>query len=172
MTDLLCSCAQKRFIYSISSVESNDKLYGGSPSYMAELSELIYVSMSATLQQLTALGEVSESSIDNVSGSLAQAKGALDLVNHIAYRMEVTTAAVGMFINRLIELARKNKALFTTADHKYYSSTVENVVTILQKQQRLLSSSSSKLSDDSSNTAAANDHFADELITSLKKQLT
>ena len=160
MTDLLCSFAQKRFIYSISSVESNDKLYGGSPSYMAELSELIYVSMSATLQQLTALGEVSESSIDNVSGSLAQAKGALDLVNRIMYRMELS-AAVGLFINRLIELARKNKAQFTAADQKYYNSTVENVVTILQKQPRLYSSS---------NTAAS-DHFADDLITSLK-QLT
>lgn len=169
MTDLLCSFAQKRFIYSISSVESNDKLYGGSPSYMAELSELIYVSMSATLQQLTTLGEVSESSIDNVSGSHAQAKGALDLVNHIACRMEVT-AAVGLFINRLIELARKNKAHFTTADQKYYSSTVENVVTILQKQQRLHSnsSSSSKMSGGSSITAAS-DHFADDLITSLKQ---
>ena len=128
---------------------------------MAELSELIYVSMSATLQQLTALGEVSESSIDNVSGSLAQAKGALDLVNRIMYRMEMS-AAVGLFINRLIELARKNKAQFTAADQKYYNSTVENVVTILQKQPRLYSSSS---------TAAASDHFADDLITSLK-QLT
>jgi hypothetical protein len=164
MTDLLCSFAQKRFIYSISSVESNDKLYGGSPSYIAELSELIYVSMSATLQQLTALGEVSESSIDNVSGSLAQAKGALDLVNHIVYRMEMS-AAVGLFINRLIELARKNKAQFTAADQKYYSSTVEYVVTILRKQQQRLQHSSN-----SSNTAAS-DHFADELITSLK-QLT
>jgi len=170
MTDLLCSFAQKRFIYSISSIESNDKLYGGSPSYMAELSDLIYVSMSSTLQQLTALGEGSDSSVDKkMNGSLAQAKGALDLVNHIAYRMEVT-AAVGLFINRLLELSRKNKALFTLSDQKYYSHTVENVVMILERQQKLRSSS--KFSGNSNNTAAAVEHFSHDLLTSLKQQLT
>jgi len=142
-------------------VESNDKLYGGSPSYMAELSELIYVSMSSTLQQLTSVGDVVDASVaDSISGSIAQAKGALDLVNHLVYMMEVTPA-VGLFINRLMELARKHKALFTTTDTKYYHSTIENVIVILQKHHR---QQSSKISGSGSSSV----QFTEDIITSLK----
>ncbi len=103
-------------------MQSNDELYGGAPSYMSELAENIDVCMAEVLKQLTALGERSEA-----SAKLAQTRTALDLVNQIAARLDLTPA-VATFVYKLLELANKQKALFLRTDQRYFSNTVEFVM--------------------------------------------
>jgi hypothetical protein len=105
-------------------VQSNDELYGGAPQYMTELSEQINALIVEILQQLAALGERSEGS---ATAKLNQAKSALDLVNQIAARMDITPG-VAAFIVKLMDLANKQKSLFTRAEQRYMSNTIDYVI--------------------------------------------
>ena len=121
--NLLCSFAQRKFLYNLTGVESNDTLYGGSNAYMAELSEQLNICVSEALKQITILND---DSTDNI-GKLCQARGAIALVNHISIRMEITSS-VGLFLVRLLELAKKHKTLFTSIEQSYYNNTIGSLM--------------------------------------------
>ena len=53
---LLAAYAQRKLPYTLSGVESNDVLYGGSPDYMAELTERFNAILEDILGKLTSLG--------------------------------------------------------------------------------------------------------------------
>ncbi len=127
MLALLCTFGQKKFPYHIHGVESNDDLYGGGASYMLELNENINVCIAEIFKQLTSLGERTEA-----SSKVNQAKATLDLANQIASRMELNQS-VSEFVVKLLELANKNKALFTRGDLNYFTNTVEFAIRTVNK---------------------------------------
>lgn len=106
----------------ITGVQSNDELYGGAPAYMSELAENINLCVAELLKQLTALGERAET-----SAKLNQARAALDLVNQLAARMDLTPGVAG-FVLKLLELANKQKGSYLRTDQRYFANTVEFVV--------------------------------------------
>lgn len=103
-------------------MQSNDELYGGAPAYMSELAENITLCVAEVLKQLTALGERGET-----SAKLNQARAALDLVNQLAARMDLTPG-VAAFVMKLLELANKQKSSFLRTDQRYFANTVEFVI--------------------------------------------
>jgi hypothetical protein len=116
---LLCTFAQRKFPYKVPHVESNDFLYGGGVEYMAELNANITTCVQEMLQQLSAMGERTEP-----AAKLNQARLVLDLANTLAGRMEMKSD-VGVFLIKLIELSRKNRSIFTKADLRYLTLSLE-----------------------------------------------
>jgi len=141
-------------LFRLPGVQSNDELYAGAPSYMSELSEHLDLIMAEVLKQLSALGERTEA-----AAKLSQTRTALDLVNQIAARLDLSPA-VASFAYKLLELANKNKALFLRTDSRYFANTVEFVM-VRAKQASVVSVS---LRGDAGLSANA----ANEMIASLK----
>ena len=81
MLALLCTFSQKKFIYRIQFVESNDVLYGGASDYTVELQKLINTCVRNIIEQLTAMGERADS-----SAKLNQSRMIFDLVNQLTSR--------------------------------------------------------------------------------------
>ena len=135
-------------------MQSNDELYAGAPSYMSELSEHLDLIMAEVLKQLSALGERTEA-----SAKLSQTRTALDLVNQIAARLDLSPA-VATFVYKLLELANKNKALFLRGDIRYFANTVEFVM--VRAQQASVVSVSVR------GEAGLSANAANEMIASLK----
>ncbi len=142
-------------------MQSNDELYGGAPSYMTELSEHVDTCVAEILKQLTALGERAES-----SAKLAQTRTALDLVNQLAARVDMTPA-VASFVYKLLELANKHKTLFVRTDSRYFANTVEFVMVRAQKASAVAAVSVSGSSVNNNNTALSA-HAVNDMIASLK----
>ena len=122
MLALLCTFAQRKFPYHIAGVQSNDELYGGASSYMAELAEQTNACLAEVLKQLTALGERPEP-----SAKLHQAKATLELANLLAARMELN-AGVMTYLVKLVELAHKQRSIFTRTDARFFANTVQFVL--------------------------------------------
>lgn len=142
-------------------MQSNDELYGGAPSYMAELNENIDVCVAEVLKQLTALGEKPET-----AAKLSQARGALDLANQLAARMDLTPS-VGAFVLKLLELANKQKSLFLRGDQRYFVNTVEFVMLRSKQSQSQLAVRASSIGGPALMTAAG----ANEFTAALKALL-
>jgi len=121
MLALLCTFAQRSFPYKIPYVESNDKLYGGTADYMAELGETITLVMQEIVKQLSQLGERPEA-----VAKANQAKLVLDLASTICCRMEMTPE-VASFVVKLLELAKRNKGAFTRSDLKYMTAALDDM---------------------------------------------
>jgi hypothetical protein len=81
MLGLLCSFAQKKFIYNIQYVESNDVLYGGAADYTEELSKMVNTCIRTIIEQLTEMG-----GRDDPSAKLNQSRMIFDLVNQLSSR--------------------------------------------------------------------------------------
>jgi len=64
---LLAAYAQRKLPYSLPGVESNDVLYGGSPDYMAELTERFNAILEDILAKLAAIGPPEGSKARQVS---------------------------------------------------------------------------------------------------------
>ncbi len=116
---LLCTFAQRKFPYRIAHVESNDFLYGGGVEYMSELNTNITTCVQEMLQQLSVMGERTEP-----AAKLNQSRLVLDLANIFACRMQIKSD-VGVFLVKLLELARRNKSIFTKADLRYMAVSME-----------------------------------------------
>ena len=121
---------------------------------MSELSEHLDLIMAEVLKQLSALGERTEA-----SAKLSQTRTALDLVNQIAARLDLSPA-VATFVYKLLELANKNKALFLRGDSRYFANTVEFVM--VRAQQASVVSVSVR------GEAGLSANAANEMIASLK----
>ena len=119
MLGLLCSFSQRKLIYHIAHVESNDSLYGGAEAYMLELTRLINTCVEEIIKQLTAMGERSDA-----SAKVSQARMIFDLANQISARMDISQE-VGSFLVKLIVLASKSKAAYTRSDMRYFLNTIE-----------------------------------------------
>jgi len=119
MLPLLCTYAQRKFPYHIATVESNDELYGGAPGYMRELFETLCLTIEEVIKQLTELGEKE----DTVS-KLCQSRLIFEFVNVLASEMELN-ADVSAFVLKLLELANKNKTLFTRVDNRLMVNSIE-----------------------------------------------
>jgi predicted neuraminidase len=127
---------------------------------MSELNENIDVCVAEVLKQLTALGEKSET-----AAKLSQSRGALDLANQLAARMDLTPS-VGSFVLKLLELANKHKALFVRSDQRYFANTVEFVM-LRCKQSQAQAAVCTSMSSSVLMTASA----ANEFTTALKALL-
>lgn len=121
MLALLCTFSQRVFPYKITYVESNDKLYGGTPAYLKELDTCINQVVQEVLKQLTALGERTEP-----TAKATQAKLVLDLVSTLANRMELTKP-VASFLAKLLDLVKRQKSQLTRGDLRYMTLTLENL---------------------------------------------
>jgi len=121
MLALLCTFSQRVFPYKIAYVESNDKLYGGTPAYLKELDTCIDQVVQEILKQLTAIGERSEP-----TAKANQAKLVLDFVTTLANRMEITKS-VATFLTKLLELVQRQKGVLTRNDLRYMTLTLENL---------------------------------------------
>lgn len=131
---LLCTYSQKRLPYHINGVQSNDELYGNGKSYMTELAQHMNVCIEEILRLLASFNECSQA-----SAKLNQSKCALDFVNQISARMENNTSTVD-FVLKLLDLAARNKSLFTKAETKYFSNTVEFAIANATKRHQLQNS--------------------------------
>jgi hypothetical protein len=119
MLALLCTFAQRTFPYKVAFVESNDRLYGGTPGYMEELGETIVTVVQAILKQLSALGERSEA-----VAKVNQARMVMDLCGTISGAMEISVGVAG-FLVKLLDLAKRHKGSFTRADSRYMINGAE-----------------------------------------------
>ena len=120
MLSLLCTFAQRTFPYKIPLVESNDRLYGGTPDYLEELHTCINQVVQEILKLLSELGERSES-----LAKITQAKLVLDLVSTIVHRMELTKT-VATFLAKLLDLVKRQKSILPRSDLRYLNLTLES----------------------------------------------
>ena len=132
---------------------------------MTELSEHIDTCIAAILQQLTSLGEKQEA-----SAKLNQTRAALDLINQLTTRMELTPS-VGAFILKLLELAMKQKSLFLRTDQRYMSNTIEFIIARTEKTHVHASTSTIRTTTTSSSSNSMSTTAAVEYINTLKQLL-
>ena len=119
MLALLCTFAQRSFPYKVAHVESNDRLYGGTPGYMEELGESIVTVVQVILKQLSALGERSEG-----IAKVNQARLVMDFCGTICGTMEISEG-VAAFLTKLLELVKRHKSSFTRNDLKLMVNCAE-----------------------------------------------
>lgn len=108
---LLTAFAQRRLPYGCEGVESNDALYGGAASYMAELQQTLETLLQDVVAQLTALGES-----DAVGAKGQQSALVLELVEQLLVCTRLNASVVAL-VTRLMELSARNKGVSTTAAH-------------------------------------------------------
>ena len=100
-------------------MESNDRLYGGTPGYMRELGETIVTVVEVILKQLSALGERAEG-----VAKVNQARLVMDFCGTICGMMEVDTT-VATFLVKLLDLIRRHKSMLTRNDLRYMVNGAE-----------------------------------------------
>jgi len=99
---LFCAYAQSSFLYCVPGVDSNDKMYGGSPKYFQELSETIVELMDEIFQILADIGKR-----ETEFAKLQQSNLALELVNFLLGNMKMTEEC-GKVIKRLFGIGLKS----------------------------------------------------------------
>ena len=124
---LLCSYSQKKFVYDVFRVESNDVLYAGAVEYKMDLKKKLNSSIHEVIYHLTSMGESSDS-----SAKLMQARMILDLTNQIVSRMVINSEVI-VFIVKLMELGSKSKSTFTRSDLRYFHNTLEYVMQVFDR---------------------------------------
>eukprot|EP01038_Epipyxis_sp_PR26KG_P006507 gene6507-8945_t len=132
MIALLCTYAQKKFPYRLQGIESNDVLYGRTIDYMKELNQQIQFTMDEILKLLLVINERVTSPSATNGDRICLIKYVLEFINQLSYRMAMTNSLLE-FIVKLFELIYRIKNVFTKADLKYFTVTVEYV--LLKYQQ-------------------------------------
>ena len=137
MLPLLCSYAQAKLPYKVQGVESNDDLYGGNDSYLAELNETINGLVAMIWEQLGTM----EGGQENEDGVAAQPvpKGkrvelTCELVNVLMNSVKLEGKTTQLLI-KLLELCKK------TADNQpnkfpFLRNTLEQVQRLAEGRGR------------------------------------
>jgi len=114
---LFAAYYQKRFLYHIEGVESNDTLYGGDAGYLRQISVFVEQLVKEILNQLTEIGEGADLVSRKKQGTLA-----LELVNLLISTVEMNPQSATMVV-KLFQLAKKSDAV----DAAFLRSTLAHV---------------------------------------------
>jgi len=102
---LFCTYAQPTFPYHIDRVESNDSLYGGDSSYMAQVTLFIDTLMEQLVAMLTQLSAATDLIARKRQGTLC-----LDFVNQIISSLTMNNASATLVV-KLFQLAHQTQAV-------------------------------------------------------------
>jgi hypothetical protein len=110
---LFCSFAQNKFIYTISGVDSNDLLFGGSLTYFKEIKEILQNLYLEIMNDFQSHAVEAGTSRDVLSFL------ALDFINLIVSFMELNESTATLIV-KLFRLVIKREKY----DNKYFTTTV------------------------------------------------
>ncbi len=117
---LLCQYAQRKHLYHVTGIASNDELFGGNPEFVQELGGYINTIVEDVLSQLSEIMEDTKT-LPGVGGVLA-----LDFANALLFNFECSVSSASL-MSRLMKLALKSADSFKSNDKTYLNNTLKSI---------------------------------------------